>query len=297
MSSREVHPQQDPPTDLVVSGPDQVTGALAYHAEGPVWSPSWGGLRFVDMMAGDVLTLSEDGAIRRLHVGTIAAFVRPRRSGGYVVGLERGLGLADTPDGAPTPLPPMWSDPAIRMNEGGCAPDGTLFAGSVAYDQTPGAGTLYRIDADGTVDVAQSGVTISNGLDFSPDGTLAYYNDTATGRTDVLDVRDGRLCHQRPLHVGDGEHPDGLCVDSAGNVWVALYGAGMVRCYSPAGQVLAEVRLPARLVTACTFGGDDLRDLYITTSRERLDDPEPCAGALFRARVRIPGKPVLPYAG
>jgi sugar lactone lactonase YvrE len=86
-------------------------------------------------------------------------------------------------------------------------------------------------------------------------------------------------------------------VDSAGNVWVALYGAGRVRCYSPAGQVLAEVTLPARLVTACTFGGEDLRDLYITTSRERLEDPEPCAGALFRVRVRIPGKPVLSYAG
>jgi sugar lactone lactonase YvrE len=249
------------------------------------------------MMAGDLLTLDDDGDVRRMHVGSFAAFVRPRRSGGYVVGLERGLGLADDPDGAPTPLPPMWSDPGIRMNEGSCDLDGTLYAGSMAYDQTPGAGTLYRIDADGTVDVARSGVTISNGLDFSPDGTLAYYNDTATGRTDVLEVRDGRLCSQRPLHVGDGEHPDGLCVDSAGNVWVALYGAGKVRCYSPAGQVLAEVRLPARLVTACAFGGEDLRDLYVTTSRERLEDPEPCAGALFRVRVRVPGKPVLPYAG
>ena len=297
MSSLDEQPQQVGPGDLVLGSPEQVTDALAYHGEGPVWSPVWGGLRFVDMLAGDLLTLGDDGSVRRLHVGPVAAFVRPRRGGGYVVGLERGLGLADEPDAVPVPLPPMWSDPGIRMNDGGCDPAGTLYAGSMAYDQTPGAGTLYRIGADGAVDVAQPRVTISNGLDFSPDGTRAYYNDTATGRTDVLDVRDGRLCSRRPLHSGDGDHPDGLCVDSAGNVWVALYGAGQVRCYSPTGRVLAEVTLPARLVTACTLGGEDLRDLYVTTSREDLEHPEPAAGALFRVRVSVPGKPVLPYAG
>ena len=183
------------------------------------------------------------------------------------------------------------------MNEGRCDPDGTLYAGSMAYDQTPGPGTLYRIDADGTVEVAQSRrhhLQRPRLLTGRHPGLLQRHG---TGRTDVLDVRDGWLCSQRPLHVGDGEHPDGLCVDSAGNVWVALYGAGRVRCYSPAGQVLAEVTLPARLVTACTFGGEDLRDLYVTTSREQLEDPEPCAGALFRVRVGVPGKPVLPYAG
>ena len=70
-----------------------------------------------------------------------------------------------------------------------------------------------------------------------------------------------------------------------------------MRCYSPGGQVVHEVELPASQVTACTFGGEDLRDLYVTTSRENLEDPEPAAGALFRVRVDVPGKPVLPYAG
>ena len=80
-------------------------------------------------------------------------------------------------------------------------------------------------------------------------------------------------------------------------MWVALNGAGRVRCHSPAGEVLAEVALPVRLATACTFGGDDLRDLYITTSRENHDDPEPEAGALFRVRVAVPGLPVRAFAG
>ena len=78
---------------------------------------------------------------------------------------------------------------------------------------------------------------------------------------------------------------------------MALNGAGRVRCYSPAAEVLAEIALPVRLVTSCTLGGDDGRDLFITTSRENLDDPEPEAGALFRARVDVPGQPVRAFAG
>ncbi|MFS0699688.1 SMP-30/gluconolactonase/LRE family protein [Cellulomonas sp. 179-A 4D5 NHS] len=277
--------------------PEQVTDAITYHGEGPVWSAAWGGLRWVDMLAGDVLTLRDDGSVDRLHVGTVAAFVRPRTRGGYVVGLERGIGLADGPDELPTPLEPLWTDPGVRMNEGGCDPAGNLYAGSMAYDKTEGAATLYRIAPDGTARTVLPRVTVSNGLDFSPDGMRAYYDDTATGRTDVFDVVDGELTGRRPFHAPDDGHPDGLAVDSAGNVWVALNGAGRVRCVSPTGEVLTEVRLPVRLTTACTLGGPDLRDLYVTTSREDLDDPEPEAGALFRVRVDVPGRPVLPFGG
>ena len=276
---------------------EQITDAVAYHGEGPCWSPTWGGLRWVDMLAGDLLTLGDDGEVDRLHVGDVAAFVRPRSRGGYVVGLERGLGLADAPNDAPTPLPELWSDPGVRMNEAGCDPWGALYAGSMAYDAALGGATLYRIMPAGQVEVVLDDVTISNGIDFSPDGARAHYNDTATGRTDVFDVVGGRLTKRQPFTSGAEESPDGLVVDSAGNVWVALNGDGRVRCVSPSGDVLAEVELPVRLVTACTLGGPDLRDLYITTSRENLDDPEPEAGALFRVRVDVPGRPVLPFGG
>ncbi|MCL3861822.1 SMP-30/gluconolactonase/LRE family protein [Actinotalea sp. K2] len=276
---------------------EQVTPAVAYHGEGPCWSPTWGGLRWVDMLAGDLLTLREDGRVDRLHVGEVAAFVRPRVRGGYVVGLERGLGLADGADELPVALPEMWTDRGVRMNEGGCDPGGTLYAGSMPYDRTPGGASLYRVSPDGEVAVELGDVTISNGIDFSPDGRRAYYNDTATGTTDVFDVVAGRLSRRRVFHPGGDGRPDGLTVDSAGNVWVALNAVGRVRCYSPQATTLHEVDLPVRLVTACTLGGPDLRDLYITTSRENLEDPEPDAGALFRMRVDVPGRPVLPYAG
>ncbi len=276
---------------------EPITAPLAFHGEGPCWSPVWGGLRWVDMLAGDLLTLRHDGTVDRLHVGDVAAFVRPRTGGGYVVGVERGIALADGPDDVPVPRPELWSDPGIRMNEGGCDAAGNLFAGSMADDQTPGAASLYRITPAGEVTVALSGVTVSNGIDFSPDGSRAYYDDSATGRTDELRVQGAELSDRRPFHDGGGGRPDGLCVDSAGNVWVALNGAGTVRCYAPDATVLEQITLPVRQPTACTLGGPDGRDLFITTSREGLDDPEPDAGAVFRARVDVPGRPVLAYGG
>jgi sugar lactone lactonase YvrE len=117
---------------------EQVTDPVAYHAEGPVWSDRWGGLRWVDMLAGDVLSLGADGTVRRRHVGDIAAALRPRRGGGAVIAVERGFALEDA-DGTLRPLEPVWSDPGVRMNEGGCDPDGRFWCGSMAYDQRPGA--------------------------------------------------------------------------------------------------------------------------------------------------------------
>ncbi|GAB3888672.1 SMP-30/gluconolactonase/LRE family protein [Terrabacter terrigena] len=283
--------------DVEVGDLEQVTDALCYHGEGPVWSPTWGGLRWVDMLAGDVLTLRADGSVDRMHVGDVAAFLRPRTRGGWVVATERGLSLADDADGIPEPWFDLWDDPSVRMNDGAVDFVGRLWAGTMGYDRVPGTATLYRVDAHGSVEVVVPDATISNGIDLSPDGRLAYYDDTPTGRTDVFDVVDGELVGRRPFVAHGSGHPDGLTVDSAGNVWVALNGAGRVRCHSPAGEVLAEVELPVRLATACTFGGDDLRDLYVTTSRENLDDPEPEAGALFRVRVSVPGLPVRAFAG
>jgi sugar lactone lactonase YvrE len=283
--------------DLVESAPEQVTDALAYHAEGPVWWDAWGGLRWVDMLAGDVLSLGADGVVGRMHVGDVAAFIRPRTNGGWVVGTERGLARGDDVDVPPTPWLTLWEDEGVRMNEGGCDPQGRLYCGSMAYDRTPGAARLYRVHGAGRVDTVLADATISNGIDFAPDGSRAYYDDTYTSATDVFDVVEGELTNRRRFHHGQGESPDGLTVDAAGNVWVAMNGAGRVRCYSPDAVVLAEVELPARQVTACTFGGPDLRDLYVTTSREDLDDPEPQAGAVFRVRTTVRGKAVLPFAG
>lgn len=293
----------------------RVTAALCYHGEGPVWSPAWGGLRWVDMLAGDLLTLRADGGVDRLHVGTVegrdwkpvAAFCRPRTGGGYVVGLERGYGLASDVDGPPGQVEVLWDDPNLRVNEGGCDPWGNLYAGGIAYDRTPGASQLLRVEPDGHITVVLASVSTSNGIAFSPDGTRVYYNDTGLKRTDVFDVVEEQLSNPRPFHeapiltagerAGSPASPDGLCVDSAGNVWIAMNRMGQVHQVSPDGELLTVVEVPCQLTTACTLGGDDLRTLYITTSRENLTDPEPEAGAVFAVRVEVPGQPVLPFAG
>jgi sugar lactone lactonase YvrE len=279
---------------------EQVTSPVAYHGEGPVWSERWGGLRWVDMLAGDVLSLGANGAITRRHVGSVAAALRPRRRGGAVIGVERGFAL-EAADGTLTYLGELWDDSGVRMNEGACDPNGRFYCGSMAYDQRPGAGALYRLDPDGSVHLVLENITVSNGLDWSPDGSRAYYNDTATYRIAVFDYdRDTGLTGHRLFVDLSAEdlRPDGLTVDAAGGVWVALSNGGEVRRYNPDGTLGEVVEVPARKVTACTFGGQGLDQLFITTSREGLQPgDDPLAGSLFRAYVGVTGLPVREFAG
>ncbi len=276
---------------------ERITDSVAYHGEGPVWSESWGGLRWVDMLAGDILTLCTDGSVSRRHVASVAAAIRPRRAGGAVIGVERGFAL-EAPDGALSLLPELWNDGSIRMNEGGCDPDGRFYCGSMAYDQRHGAASLYRLDTDGTARVVLGGVTVSNGLDWSPDGSRAYYNDTATHSISIFDYTfESGLTGRRTLSDVDGR-PDGLTVDADGGVWTALSDRGVVQRHTPAGVLDAVIEVPAKKVTACAFGSANLAELFITTSREGLQPgDDPLAGSLFSVSPGVRGLPVREFAG
>ncbi|HJQ91379.1 MAG TPA: SMP-30/gluconolactonase/LRE family protein [Acidimicrobiia bacterium] len=279
---------------------ETLTDPICYHAEGPVWSEAWGGLRWVDMLDGDVMSLDSDGSIQRRHIDDIAAIVRPRRGGGAILGIERGFAL-EHPDGTITRLGDLWSGGDVRMNEGGCDPDGRFYCGSMAYDKRPGGGSLYRLDPTGEVTVVLAGVTISNGLDWSPDNSVAYYIDTMTFEVSIFDYDTERGLTGRRTFVEfdpDGGGPDGLVVDSDGGVWVALFGGNAVHRYGADGELDEIIEVEARQVTACTFGGPDLDRLYITTSRENLEpDADPLAGSLFTAMPGVTGLPVREYAG
>lgn len=280
---------------------EQLTAADARHGEGPVWHPGWGGLRWVDMLAGDILHLDQSGAVERWHVGSVAAVLRPRRRGGLVIAIEDRFMLAEDAGGPLTPLPPVFDDPALRMNEGGCDPDGNLLVGTMAYAETPGAGTVYRLAVDHTVDVAIGFVTVSNGLAWTADGATAYYVDSLTYRIDRFDWNSTQGLHNRRPFVSiapqDGA-PDGLTVDAGGQVWVALFNGRAVRGYDSDGDLVEVVELPVPKVTACTFGGPALDQLFITTSRLGDEgESHPAAGALFVADVGTRGLPVLDYGG
>ena len=278
---------------------EQLTGPVVYHGEGPVWSMSCGGLRWLDMLAGDIMSMGTDGSIGRRHVSSIAAAVRPRQHGGAVIAVERGAVLEDA-DGNLTVLPELWSDPRVRMNEGGCDPDGRFYCGSMAYDQTPDAGRLYRLNPDRSTQVVLDQVTVSNGLEWSLDGSHAYYNDTATFTISVFDydVTSGLTNRRVFAEIPDQGRPDGLTLDREGGVWTAISNGGAVHRYGPNGKLEAVVNMPTPKVTACTFGGEDLDQLFITTSQENIDvKDEPLAGSLFSVAPDVQGLPVRTFAG
>jgi sugar lactone lactonase YvrE len=241
------------------------------------------------------------GATRAIEVpGPVAALVRPRSAGGYVVGVERGVALMDD-DGEADMLCELVREDGIRLNDGGCDPQGRLWCGTMAYDARPGAGSLFRVEPDGSVETVLEDVTISNGIGWTPDGATAFYVDTATGQIDAFafDGSEGTLRDRRCFaRITGGGKPDGLAVDADGGVWVALWEGGAVHRYAPDGSLDAVVELPCSLVTACAFGGDDLAELYITTSRLDLPEgSERAAGSLFVCEPGVRGQPVLEFAG
>ncbi|MDM4763001.1 SMP-30/gluconolactonase/LRE family protein [Galbitalea sp. SE-J8] len=282
---------------------EQLTDAVTFHGEGPVYCDRWPGLRWVDMIAGDVLELALDGTISRHHVGSVAAVIRPRRGGGHVIADERRIVVADTDElDAPTrALPELWTDTSVRMNEGGCDPAGAFYAGSVSYRHDPGAAKLFRLAPDWSIDVVLDSVGISNGLDWSPDDTTAYYVDTAVGRIDRFDWDEATGLRERRPFVrfedSDGL-PDGIAVDEEGGVWVAMFGTGAVRRYSADGALTEVIALPVRGPTAIAFSGPNRDQLVITTTRKSLDEPlEPASGALFTAWPQVRGLRVREFAG
>ncbi len=278
-----------------------MTEPLALHGEGPCWLAHSGEVAWVDMLAGRVLaTALASGTTRAIDVpGPVAAIVRPRAAGGLVVATETGVALLDEHD-APTLLCEIVGEPGVRMNDGGCDPQGRFWCGTMAYDMHDGGGALYRVERDGSHSLQLPGCTISNGLGWTPDGETAYYVDSMRG-VDVFafDAATGTLSERRRFATIDGDAlPDGLAVDAEGGVWVALWDGGAVRRYAPDGMLDAVITLPCARVTACAFGGDGLDELFITTSRlELADGVDPAGGSLFRCRPGVRGQAVLPFAG
>ena len=217
---------------------EQITDPVAHHGEGPVWDDALGVLHFVDMLAGDLLSFAPESAVvHRRHLASVLAAVRPRRAGGLVLAVERGFALLDSLDAPVEFLEPLWSDPGMRMNEGGCDPAGGFYCGGMATtddaDAATGRAALYRLSPDLHTRPALAAVTISNGLAWAPDGSFAYYVDSPTQRIDrvVFDPESGVVTERRPFATIPAESgaPDGLTVDAEGGVWTALFGGGELR--------------------------------------------------------------------
>jgi sugar lactone lactonase YvrE len=267
--------------------------ARAIHGEGTRWDADTRRLLWVDI-AGRAVHVFDPatGEDRAVDVGQPVGAVAPRRHG-VLAAIEQGFALVDLDTGAAEIVAATEGDlPGNRMNDGACDPAGRFWAGSMAYDERPGA--LYRLGADLAVVRVIDDVTIANGPTWSPDGTTMYFTDTPTRRIDAFDfdVSEGRASRRRPFtEVRGGGHPDGMTVDADGCVWSAQYGAGQVHRYTPDGVLDAIVEVPAHNTTCCAFGGDDLATLFITTAI-RLRDQHPGdthAGGVFACRPGVGG--------
>jgi sugar lactone lactonase YvrE len=185
----------------------------------------------------------------------------------------------------------------MRLNDGKCDAKGRFWVGSMSDE--PNAASLYRCDPDGQVRVMETGLTISNGIGWSPDGNTFYLTDSPKKVIYAydFDLTGGRLSERRVLvDLGDESvEPDGLTVDIDGRLWSALWNGWAVACFDAAGRELERIRLPVQRPTSPTFGGDTLADLYVTSASVGLSQREiergHLAGDLFRVSTRAAGLP------
>lgn len=277
--------------DIVVRGGDEV-------GEGPVWDEQSGVLHWVDIPTGAVHTLHPDGSTTDRRLPVPVGAVALRRDGSFVAALAGGFATID-PNGVTYVAPLPGVENGMRMNDGKCDPAGRFWAATMAHGAAPGAGTLYRLDGDLVAVPVVDGLSIPNGIDWSPDGRRMYYIDTPTYCIDVFDfdVATGAATNRSTLVRVPEDYgwPDGMTVDAEGFLWVAFWGGGAVRRYDPAGRVVGRIELPVTQVTSCTFGGPHLDELYITSAAAGLSDEErtaqPFAGALFRCKPGARGRP------
>ena len=278
--------------------------------ESPMWHPDEGALWWCDIPGH---------TLNRWHVASQAhqqwafesdvACCAPMQGGSMLLAMRDGLWRFDPATGQRERLAAPPYDPAQeRFNDGKADPQGRFWVGTIYEPRSPAQAALYRYENSRLERVA-TGITVSNGLAFSPDGRTMYWSDTTSHQVFALDfnAHDGAVSNRRVFaqfatkqpgqDLADyGGRPDGAAVDAEGAYWVAMFEGQRLLRLSAEGHVLHELKLPVRCPTMPCFGGADLRTLFITTSREKRPEAElasqPWAGCVLTLRVDVPGLPV-----
>jgi sugar lactone lactonase YvrE len=262
---------------------EPVGSVTAQLGEGPRWDAEARRLVWVDI-DGERLHAGD----RIVDSGAKVSAVAPWRGDILLVALADALAAVDVANGSVRRLVEIpHGRPGMRCNDGACDMAGRFWIGTMALDESPRAGALYRYDPGGALHTVLTGITLSNGLGWDAGGQLMYYIDSPTQRIDVMDfdAASGAVANRRPFAAvppADGI-PDGLAVDDDGGLWVALYGGGEVRRFGADGTVSGRVDVPAANVTACCFAGNRL----FVTARE----------GLFALDVPYSGPPARPFGG
>jgi sugar lactone lactonase YvrE len=273
--------------------------------EGALWDWRHDLLVAVDIPAGHVLLNDPgDGSTKSIEVGQPVSAAMLRGEHDLLLAVRDGFATLDLDTGVVEPLLSVEADkPANRMNDAACDARGRCFAGTMATDDTPRAGTLYRLDEDLSVHAVLDGLTISNGLGWSPSGDVMYHIDSKAGGVDAhdFDANSGALSGRRRLVDTDSSWglPDGLATDAEGGIWVAFWDGSALRRFSAKGELTETLELPAARPTRPAFGGTDLDELYVTSAKL---DPEQTldgdlGGAIFVLEPGVRGVRAHPFAG
>ena len=284
-----------------------VTTEQAVLGEGVRWDARRQELLRVDILVGRVHRdrVLDDGRLEPVAIyqvpGTVGAIAPVAGDDGWMLAAGRGFSSL-RPDGSRRILAEVAPE-GVRMNDAACDPQGRLWAGTMADDQREGAGALYRLDAGGRTEQVLGGLTISNGLGWSPDGGTMYLVDSGPRVVHAFDFDGAHGTIARPRELIEVDEnvgaPDGMTVDTSGDLWVAIYGGGRVHRYSPNGTLLEEWLLPAEQTTSCAFAGSGLRRLYVTTATEHWTEEqrraERSAGLVYWFETDTTGRPAEPY--
>ncbi|HZE39084.1 MAG TPA: SMP-30/gluconolactonase/LRE family protein [Stackebrandtia sp.] len=273
-----------------------ITAYTCELGEGARWVD--GRLVHTDILSGRLLSPRSDGTAEVLAdldvpLGAVAPIAD--RPGEWIAAAGGGIAVLSHGRVQWLATPEADRSPATRMNDGSCDPRGRLWAGSMAYDNTPGAGCLYRVDGDGTVVRVLEGLTIPNGPAWSPGGDVMYLSASADGRVDAypVDAAGDLGAPEVFAQLETGLTPDGLTVDADGGVWVAVWDGAQVRRYLPDGTADTVLELPTSRPTSCCFGGPDLKRLYVTTASYGLNEAN--AGGVYAFDVGIAGRHTAPF--
>jgi sugar lactone lactonase YvrE len=295
----------------VVSG-DSIRCVLRWKAtvgESPVWHPQEQRLYWIDIQGKQIHRFyPASGRNESFDLPEIVTSIALRAAGGLVLTLKKDFALFDPATSKLDRLAAVECDLANnRFNDGKCDPQGRFWAGTMdAVHWTAPAGHLFRLDANKSVTTMQRDVICSNGSGWSPDGQTMYYTESFRYAVFAYDFdgSDGTIANRRVfanIDKDSGGFPDGMTVDSDGYVWSNVVGLGEIHRFDPQGKLERIIKLPVPRATDCTFGGPDLKTLYITTARETMTADQlsaaPLSGSLFAVACEVRGMPTHSYSG
>lgn len=253
--------------------------------EGPGYDSRSGSWFWVDIKTGSLFLYDPStGKLEEIQTGQYLGAAVPSGNEGYIAALSTGIYHCGK-EGLKLINRPAELNDNFRLNDGKCDPHGRFWFGTIALFKPAPKGWLFRLDPDGSCHPMLSPVGVSNGLAWSLDGKTMYYTDTAERATDAFDydMDQGTISNRRRIMKYNEGYPDGMTIDAEGKLWIALWGGSKILRFEPdTGKILMEIRIPATNVSSCSFVGENLDQLLITSSGEGFDNP--LEGRVFIAR-------------